>query len=358
MSHLWSPIQIGRMQLSHRLAMSPLTRARAQADGTPGELAAEYYAQRASLGLLISEGTQPSADGQGFPNSPGIHTDRHVSGWREISEAVHARGGHLFIQLMHAGRMTHPDNTPHGRQGVAPSAIAPRASIYTKAGIQDVPAPRALSTQEIHATVNDFRRAAALAVAADADGVEIHAANGYLIQQFFSPNANQRDDDYGGRIENRIRLALEVADAVTAEIGADRTGVRISPGSTLGGIDEGPDYPELYRELAQELNKRNLAYLHIAHNGNEDLLADLRALWNGPLLVNRVNRPLAQIARDIDAGLADMAPIGQWALANPDLVERLQGGHALNQPDPSTFYGEGAQGYTDYPLLDLVGNKA
>ncbi|MGB3289336.1 MAG: alkene reductase [Burkholderiaceae bacterium] len=351
MTKLWNPIQIGRMPLKHRLAMSPLTRSRAKPDGTPGELAAEYYSQRASLGLLISEGTQPSADGQGFPNSPGIHSDSQVAGWRKVSDAVHAAGGHLYIQIMHAGRMSHPANTPHGRQAVAPSAIAPDAQIYTPEGMQQVPVPRALSVEEIQSTVRDHRHAAARAIEAGADGVEIHAANGYLIQQFLSPNANHRNDAYGGSVANRMRFALEVVDAVSKEIGADRTGIRLSPGSTLSGIDEGPHYAELYLALVTELTQRKLAYLHIAHNGDDALLRDIRKLWTGALLVNRVNRPLEQLGHDIDAGLADIAPVGRWALANPDLVQRLRTGQALNQPDPSTFYGGGAKGYTDYPVL-------
>lgn len=351
MTRLWTPIHIGRMQLEHRLAMSPLTRSRAQADGTPGELAAEYYAQRASLGLLISEGTQPSADGQGFLDSPGIYEDAHVAGWRKVADAVHAAGGHLYIQIMHAGRMSHPANTPHGRQAVAPSAIAPDAQIYTAEGMQQVPTPRMLSLADIQVTVDDYRHASARAIEAGADGVEIHGANGYLIQQFLSPNANVRDDAYGGSAAGRMRFALEVADAVAGEIGADRTGIRLSPGSALGGIDEGPHHPDLYRALVTALAQRNLAYLHIAHQGHEALLQDLRSRWPGVLLVNRVNRPLEQIARDVDAGLADMAPVGRWALANPDFAQRLRTGQTLNEPDPGTFYGGGARGYTDYPAL-------
>lgn len=354
MTTLWDPIRIGRMSLPHRLAMSPLTRSRAKSGGTPGEFAAEYYSQRASLGLLISEGTQPSEDGQGYPNSPGIHTDDHVQGWRRITDAVHAKGGHLFIQIMHAGRMSHPDNTPHGRQAVAPSAIQPDAQIPTPTGDQQVPQPRALSLAEIPATIADYRRAAARAIEAGADGVEIHGANGYLIQQFLSPDANKREDVYGGSVANRIRFALEVAAAVADEIGADRTGIRLSPGSRLGGIDEGPGYRELYRALVAELAKLKLAYLHIAHNGDEPLLKDIRALWPGVLLVNRVNRPLALIAQDVESGLADVSPVGRWALANPDFVQRLRTGQALNEADPQTFYGGGARGYTDYPSLQAL----
>lgn len=353
MTSLWTPIQMGRMQLAHRLALSPLTRSRAKPDGTPGELAAEYYAQRASLGLLISEGTQPSADGQGFVDSPGIYSDQHVAGWRKITSAVHAQGGYLFIQIMHAGRMSHPANTIHGRQAVAPSSIAPNAQIYTHEGMQQVPVPRELSIEEVRSSVRDFRHAAARAIEAGADGVEIHAANGYLIQQFLSPNANFRNDAYGGSDENRMRFALEVVDAVAAEIGADRTGIRLSPGSQLGGIDGGTQHEALYRALVTALAQRNLAYLHIAHNGNDSLLQDVRKLWPGVLLVNRVNRPLERLAQDIDDGLADMAPIGRWALANPDFVQRVRAGLPLNEPEPSTFYGGGAKGYTDYPKASV-----
>src|SRR5690606_15619005 len=232
----------------------------------------------------------------------------HVAGWREITDAVHAKGGYLFIQIMHAGRMSHPDNTLHGRQGVAPSAIAPDAQIHTPTGARQVPQPRALSLDEIKSTVEDFRLAAARAIAAGADGVEIHAANGYLIQQCLAPNGNTRTDSYGGSIANRIRFALEVATAVANESGADRTGIRLSPGSHLGGIEEGANYSELYRALLSELAQLHLTYLHIAHNGDESLLKDIRSLWPGVLLVNRVNRPLELIGQDIEAGLADVSP--------------------------------------------------
>lgn len=351
MASIWDPIRVGNMPLDHRFAMAPMTRSRAKADGTPGDLAAEYYAQRASLGLLISEGTQPSEDGQGYLNTPGIYTEAHVAGWRGVVDAVHAKGSHLFIQLMHVGRMSHPDNTPHHRQPVAPSAIAPGQKMFTSNGMLDIPVPRALSIDEIAATVRDFAHAARQAIAAGADGVEIHGANGYLIQQFLSPNANIRKDIYGGRIENRARFAIEVARAVAEAVGPDRTGIRISPGSALGGIDEGPEEPDLYRYLVAELAKLDLAYLHVAHGGNEELLADLRRLWPNALLVARGNRPLQKAAADVEAGIADMVPVGRWALANPDFIERYRSGTALNEADPSTFYGGGARGYIDYPAL-------
>lgn len=348
---LWEPITVGRMHLPHRLAMAPMTRSRAAADGTPGPLAAEYYAQRAALGLLISEGTQPSADGQGYLLTPGMHANAHVAGWQRVTSAVHARGGHLFIQLMHAGRMAHPANTPHHRQPVAPSAIAPGEKMFTADGLKDAPIPRALSLDEIRATVRDFANAAELAVEAGADGVEIHGANGYLLQQFLAPNANQRSDAYGGSASKRVRFALEVAAAVAARIGPERTGIRLSPGGSLGGIDEGPEAPALYRNLVSGLAEFDLAYLHLMHFGDEALLRDLRGLWPNTLLVNRPNRPLEALGADIADGLADMAPVARWALANPDFVERVRRGLPLNTLDPATLYGGGAAGYTDYPVL-------
>lgn len=351
MNILWTPTKIGSMQLPHRLAMAPMTRSRAQANGTPGPLAASYYAQRASLGLLISEGTQPSADGQGYLHSPGIHTPEHIAGWREVSAAVHAAGGHLFIQIMHAGRMSHPDNTPHHRQAVAPSPLAPNEKMFTHQGLQDIPTPRALTVSEIDTTVEDFVQAAAMAIESGADGVEIHAANGYLIHQFLAENANQRHDAYGGSIENRARFALDVAAAVAARVGAEHTGIRLSPGSTLGGIQEGDDHESLYRYLVEELAKLDLAYLHLTHAGNEPLLRELRQRWPHTLLLNRVNRPLEALGADIEAGLADIETVGRWALANPDFVERLQTGAPLNAMDPTTLYGGDSAGYTDYPFL-------
>jgi N-ethylmaleimide reductase len=352
MTNLWNSTTIGKLKLPHRLAMAPMTRSRALPDGTPGDLSAEYYAQRASLGLLISEATQPSDDGQGYPTTPGIYTDKHVEGWRKITEKVHGAGGYLFIQLMHVGRMSHPDNTPHHRQPVAPSAIAPGVQMFTANGMVDIPVPRELSQAEIKETIEDFRRAAAAAIKAGADGVEIHGANGYLFHQFFGENSNLRTDEYGGSIENRTRFAIEVAKAVVGEIGADRTGFRISPGVPLGGIDEGQSGPDLYRYLVAELGKLNLAYIHIMHGGNEELLREIRTLWPNALLVNRAGRSLEDIAIDIDAGLADIAPVGTWALANPDLVERLKLNAPLNEPDPATFYGGDSRGYVDYPTLN------
>ncbi|MDN7490656.1 alkene reductase [Burkholderia sp. AU45274] len=352
MSQLFTPVRVGRYTLENRLVMAPMTRSRAAFDGTPGEWAAEYYAQRSSLGLIVSEGTQPSDDGQGYLTTPGIYTDAHVAGWKAISDRVHAHGGRLFIQLMHVGRMSHPDNTPHHRQAVAPSAIAPNAQMFTMKGMLDIPAPRALTLDEVRETVNDFRIAARRAIEAGADGVEIHGANGYLIQQFFAPNANTRSDAYGGSIENRARFAIEVATAIADEIGADRTAIRVSPGNTLGGLDEGAEGPDLYRHLATELDRLGLAYLHVMHQGNEALLADLRARWSGTLILNRPGRTRDAIGTDVTSGLADLEAYGQMVLANPDFVTRVKTGAPMNDAQRETFFGGDARGYVDYPALD------
>jgi 2,4-dienoyl-CoA reductase-like NADH-dependent reductase (Old Yellow Enzyme family) len=331
--------------------MAPMTRSRAAYDGTPGALAAEYYAQRASVGLIVTEGTQPSPDGQGYSTTPGIYTETHVAGWKSVTSAVHRRGGRLFIQLMHAGRMSHPDNTPHHRQGVAPSAIAPGTQIFTPKGMQDVPVPRTLTTEEVRRTVADFRLAARRAIEAGADGVEIHGANTYLIQQFFAPNTNIRTDEYGGSIENRARFAIEVAAAVADEIGADRTGIRLSPGIKMWGIDEGAEGPALYRHLVAELDKLDLAYLHITRHGGEVLLGDIRSAWSGTLISSRWDRPRPEIGAEVASGVADLEAYGRMVLANPDFVERLKSGAPMNEAQPDTFFGNGAKGYVDYPAL-------
>lgn len=352
--HTFTPVRLGRYALQNRLVMSPMTRSRAKPDGTPGGLAAQYYAQRAGVGLIVAEGTQPSDDGQGYLTTPGIYTAAHVAGWKKVTTAVHNRGGRIFIQLMHAGRMSHPDNTPHHRQAVAPSAIAPASQMFTATGMQEIPAPRALSTEDIHQTVADFRHAARAAIEAGADGVEIHGANGYLVQQFFAPNANTRTDQYGGSIENRTRFAIEVAKAIAEEIGADRTAIRLSPGSPLGGLDEGASGPDLYRHLVAQLDKLGLAYIHVMHNGDDRLMADLRARWKQALILNRPGRPRDQIGADVASGLADLEAYGQMVLANPDFVARLKSDAPMNQADHTTFFGGTSQGYTDYPALEVA----
>lgn len=351
MKQMFTKTKLGQYTLANHLAMAPMTRSRAQYDGTPQAMTALYYAERASIGLIISEGAQPSEDGQGYLMTPGIYTDSHVKGWEKVTTTVHEKGGHFFIQLMHAGRMSHPDNTPHHRQAVAPSAIAPGAGMFTIEGMKDIPTPRALTVDEIKQTINDFRIAARRSIEAGADGVEIHGANAYLVQQFLASSANSRTDQYGGSIENRARFAIEVAKAIADEIGADRTAIRLSPGAKLWGIDEGNDVADLYHYLVSELNKLGLVYLHIMDQGNEALLQDIRKLWKQTLILNRPNRPQEKIGRDIESGLAEIESYGQLVLANPDFVARLQAAAPMNKADPSTFYVGNEHGYIDYPTL-------
>jgi N-ethylmaleimide reductase len=333
--------------------MAPMTRDRSTPEGAPTKLNAMYYAQRASCGLIITEGAQPSADGQGYILTPGIYTDAQIAGWKVVVDAVHAAGGRIFIQLMHVGRISHQANTPHGRQPVAPSAIRPAGKMFTMTGLQDMPEPRALSIPEIEATVRDFRHAAACAIEAGADGIEIHAANGYLVHQFLSENANLRTDRYGGSIPNRVRFAVEVAAAVAEEIGAERTGVHISPGNPYNDIVEA-ETGALYRTLVTELAPLKLGYLHAVHAGDEALLRGFRDLWPTALIVNRAGRAREDIAVDVETGLADMASCGVFALANPDLVERLMAGAPLNEADKNTFFGGDERGYVDYPTLEML----
>jgi N-ethylmaleimide reductase len=347
---IWEPIRVGNMELPHRLVMAPMTRDRSSPSGVPGPLNAAYYAQRASMALLITEGTQPSADGQGYVLTPGIHSEEQAAGWRKVSDAVHAANGKLFIQLMHVGRIAHPDNTPHHRQPVAPSAIKPAGQMFTPGGMKDMPAPRALSTEEVVATVQDFRKAARFAIDGGADGVEIHGANGYLVQQFLSSSTNQRTDRYGGSIENRIRFALEVAGEIAAEIGPERTAIRISPGNTYNDMAE-TEVSAHYHALVTGLAPLKLAYLHILHRGDEPLLTQVRKDWPGVLMVNHAGAELAVRSKDVEQGRADLISLGVMALANPDLVARIKAGAGFNTPDPQSFYGGTEKGYTDYPML-------
>jgi N-ethylmaleimide reductase len=252
---------------------------------------------------------------------------------------------------MHAGRMSHPDNTPHHRQALAPSAIAPGAQMFTATGMKDIPTPRALTGEEVRQTVADLRLSARAAIEAGADGVEIHGANSYLNQQFIAPSANTRTDEYGGSIANRARFAIEVATAIADEISADRTAIRLSPGFTMNGIDEGAEGQDLYRYLIGELDKLGLAYVHVLHTGDERLVADIRALCKRALILNRPGRPRDQVGADVASGLADLEAYGQMVLANPDFVARLKADAPMNDADRATFFGGAARGYTDYPAL-------
>ena len=355
MTTLFEPIKVGTMELPNRVVMAPLTRNRAKGGQSPSEFAAEYYSQRASVGLIISEGTQPSGVGQGYLDTPGIHTDGQVGGWREVTDAVHAAGGHLFIQLMHAGRIAHPDNKPV-KEIVAPSAIAAPDQMITPTGQQDYPTPRALETDEISGIVAEFVHAAKSAVEAGADGIEVHAANGYLIHQFLAPSSNTRTDAYGGSPENRARLAIEVVHAVAEAIGAERVGIRISPSHNIQGVieDDPAETTATYRTLVDGINGLGLAYLSYLADPRATLTRDLRARFGGPVIGNDgfgsvTTHETAQAILDED--LADLVAVGRAVIANPDLVERWRNGSPLNEPDQATFYGGGAEGYIDYPTL-------
>jgi N-ethylmaleimide reductase len=347
----FTPFRLGDLELPNRLVMAPMTRSRAYVDGIPSSLTALYYAQRASAGLIVSEGVQPSPAGKGYMDTPGLHTDEQVAGWREVTDAVHAAGGRIFAQIMHAGRIGHPDNT--GALPVAPSAVRPAAQIFTPAGMQDFPIPVELSTAEVEATVGDFAAAAVRAIDAGFDGVELHGANGYLIHQFLSQNANLRDDRFGGSVDGRIRFAVETARAVADAIGASRLGIRLSPAIGVQDLRE-DDADVVYPALISALSEVDLAYLHLVTDGPGELSDRIRALWPNTLIVNdpSLGDPAARAAHWLGRG-ADLVALGASFLANPDLPLRLRLGAPLNEPDFTTAFGGDHRGYTDYPTLAL-----
>ena len=356
MPDLFDALTVKSWELRNRIVMAPLTRNRADENGVPGDLAVEYYAQRASAGLIISEGTQPSAVGQGYLTTPGIHTPEQVAGWRRVADAVHAKGGRIVVQLMHAGRVAHPDNK-HGLESIAPSALPAPNQMFTADGMKPHPVPRALELAEIAGVVEDYVHAARSAVEAGLDGVEVHAANGYLIHQFLAPGSNERTDEYGGTPENRARFAIEVTRAVAEAIGPERVGIRISPAHNIqGATEEDPaDVEETYGALVEAIAPLGLAYLSVLAEPRQDLVQRLRKDFGGVLIANNgfgqvTTRETAQAILDED--LADAVAVGRLFLANPDLPQRWATGAELNEPNGDTFYGGGAEGYTDYPSLD------
>ena len=356
MPSLFDPIEVGKLTLPNRVVMAPLTRNRAGEGQVPQDIAVEYYRQRASVGLIITEGTQPSAVGQGYLNTPGIHTLEQREGWSRVFDAVHSRGGHIFVQLMHAGRIAHQDNR-EVEDIVAPSAIAAPDTMITAAGPQPYPTPRALDTDEIPGVVADFVHAARTAVEAGADGVEIHGANGYLVHQFLAPSSNTRDDLYGGTPANRARFAIEVVQAVVEAIGPERVGIRLSPSHNIQGVieDDPADTTATYRALVDAIRPLGLAYLSYLADPKAELTRDLRTRFGGPVIANSgfsdvTDKAGAQAI--LDADRADLVAVGRLAIANPDLVERWSTDAELNEPNQATFYGGGAEGYTDYPALN------
>ncbi|WP_144141958.1 alkene reductase [Paraburkholderia sp. BCC1884] len=356
--YLFEPVQLGPLTLPNRVVMAPLTRSRAKEADVPSELAIEYYAQRASAGLIIAEATQISPQGKGYVFTPGIYDAAQVQAWQPITAAVHKKGGHLFLQLWHVGRISHPSLQPGHALPVAPSAIKPEGQAYTDEGFVPLVTPRALETAEMAGIVEQYRVAAQNAQAAGFDGVEIHAANGYLLDQFLRDKTNRRTDQYGGSIENRARLLLEVADAVTDVWGGERVGVRISPLSSFGDIADSNPEP-LFTHVVKQLNRRKLVYLHVIEGdtggprevpGGFDLQV-LRQAFDGLFMANNgYDMPLAQST--LKAKRADLIAFGRPFISNPDLVERLRIGAPLNEPDKNTMYGGGAQGYIDYPTLE------
>ncbi|MDA5144904.1 alkene reductase [Streptomyces sp. AD681] len=355
-TELFASAPLGPLTLPNRLVMAPLTRNRAEADGTPTRLMAAYYAQRASAGLVVAEAATPNAVGQTYPNITAVHSARHVAGWRRVTDAVREAGGRMFLQLQHGGRVGHPATS--GLTPVAPSPVPLPETIFTPDGHRPAVVPREMTAEDIRTTVADFARAARNALDAGFEGVEVHSANGYLLHQFLSANTNLRTDGYGGSVAARVRFTTEVVEAVAAEIGAERVGLRVSPGSTVNGIAEG-ETEEIYPALAQRLRGLGLAYLHLVHaDPDAPVFGKLRAGWPGVLIGNPVlgdeltTDAVRRASERLLAAGADLIALGRPFLANPDLVARLRRGAPLNPVRDRYFmYVGGATGYTDYPAL-------
>ncbi|MEJ2870481.1 alkene reductase [Actinomycetospora sp. OC33-EN08] len=357
---LFSPVKLGPYDLPHRIVMAPLTRMRAGDGWVPTDLNVEYYAQRASAAFVLAEASQVAPEGMGYHSTPGIHSPEQIEGWRRVTEAVHARGGRIFLQLWHSGRISHPLLQPDGGQPIGPSAVPADGLAFTLDGPRPCAEPRALETDEIPEIVDQFGKGARNAMDAGFDGVELHGANGYIIDQFLQDGANHRTDDYGGSIENRSRFLFDVVRAVTEIWGRDRVGVRLSPCGTYNGIFDS-DPQSLFRHVASQLSRYGIGYLHIIEpriagvetvdRAPEGLGVDeLRPYFPGTMITaGAYNRESAESV--LRAGNADLVAFGRLFLANPDLPARFAAGSPLNPYDRDTFYGGDARGYTDYPLL-------
>ncbi len=357
MAILYSKTALGPLALQNHLVMAPMTRSRATGN-IPNSLMKEYYAQRGEAGLIVTEGTSPSPDGLGYPRIPGIFSPDQVEGWRAVTDAVHARGAKIFVQLMHCGRIAHPLNLPEGARVLAPSAVAAAGEMYTDAeGLQPHPVPEEMSARDIANAVTEFAAAAENAVQAGFDGVELHGANGYLLEQFIRPNTNRRNDAYGGSIKNRARFVLEAAEAVIGAIGRDRVGIRLSP---FGVFNDMPLYEGMeadYTYLARQLDSLGLVYIHLVDHSStgappvpDSIKAAFRRLFRRTLILSG-GYDAKRAESDLAAGKCDLVAVGRPFLANPDLVTRWKTGTAENEPDPATFYTPGPKGYTDYPAL-------
>jgi len=357
MSLLYSKATLGPLSLQNHLVMCPLTRSRAT-DNVPNDLMVRYYAQRASAGLIISEGTSPSPNGLGYPRIPGIFSKDQVAGWKKVTDAVHAGGAKMFVQLMHTGRVSHSLNLPAGAKVVGPSAVAAAGEMYTDAeGMKPLPTPAAMTEADIKIAIEEYVTAAKNAVAAGFDGIELHAANGYLLEQFIRPNSNVRTDKYGGAIENRARFVLEVVNATIAAIGKDKVGIRLSP---YGVFNDMPLYPDMeadYTYLAGKLNAAGVVYVHLVDHSSmgapkvpDSIKTTFHTVFKGALILSG-GYDAKRAEADLEAGKADLIAVGKPFLANPDLVARWKADAAVNTPDMATFYTPGPKGYTDYPAL-------
>ena len=357
MTSLFDPIHFGAITAANRIAMAPLTRNRADAARVPSPLAATYYAQRATAGLIVSEATQISALGQGYLATPGIYTRAQVAAWRVVTDAVHAQAGKIVLQLWHVGRISHLSLLPDGEQPVSSTARRANTKTFTAKGFEDVSAPRALRLDELPGIVAEYRTAARNAMDAGFDGVEVHGANGYLLDQFLRDSINDRTDAYGGPAENRVRFPLEVMQAICAEIGAERTGLRLSPVTPSNDAGQDSDAQGLFNYFVERLAPLRLAFIHVvegATGGPRDIApfdyGSLRKRFHGAYIANN-GYDFDLASKVLAANEADLIAFGKLYLANPDLVERLKSGAPLNAPDKATFYGGGAKGYTDYPVL-------
>jgi len=357
---LFEPFKLGPLTLPNRLVMAPLTRNRAVPPGmVPSPLAIEYYGQRASAGLLVTEASQVSQQGQGYQDTPGIYSRDQVAGWRKVTQRVHERGGRIFIQIWHVGRVSHTSLQPGGGKPVAPSAIRAKGKTFVGGQFTEISEPRALELSEIPGIIEDFRRGAANALEAGFDGVEIHGANGYLLDQFAKDGSNKRTDAYGGGIENRARLMLEVAKVVAAEAGADRTGIRISPVTPANDVSDSNPQP-LFDYIVSQLDALKLTYIHViegATGGPRDIApfdyTSLRKRFRGAYVANN-GYDFELATKQLEAGAADLIAFGKLFISNPDLAERFRKGAPLNPWDKNTFYGGTARGYTDYPTLEAA----
>jgi len=354
MPSAFDPIQLGNLTLKNRIVMSPMTRSRAYGpDASPTDDMVTYYSQRAGAGLIVTEGTQPSVIGQGYLNTPGLHSDVQVRAWRLVTDAVHAEGGVIFAQLMHTGRIGHPSIYAQPQLPVGPSAVRAAGRVFTASGMQDFVVPRELTSAEVERTIEDFAAAARNAISAGFDGVELHGANGYLLHQFLSTNANRRTDRWGGSPSNRVRMVIETTRAVADAIGPDRTALRLSPANTLNDIVE-DDHRETYPLVLDALDGLGMAYLHVLESRDPEFTPLLRQAWRGVFMLNP-GTPGSHTGPEhlalIEDGAADLVSFGQLFIANPDLPERLMIGAPLATPDMTKAYGGDSRGYTDYPTM-------